>query len=62
MLFRNCKLNVEFPFNASWALPEVVYLANKAYDLRLIQDYLGYRDPKHTAQYIRVASKRFEKL
>src|SRR3984885_8022739 len=24
------------------------YLANKGYDLRLIQDYLGHRDPKHT--------------
>ncbi|WP_299529741.1 tyrosine-type recombinase/integrase [Ulvibacterium sp.] len=38
------------------------YLANNGYDLRLIQDYLGHRDPKHTAQYTRVASKRFEKL
>lgn len=38
------------------------YLANKGYDLRLIQDYLGHRDPKHTAQYTRVASRRFEKL
>jgi type 1 fimbriae regulatory protein FimB len=23
-------------------------LANRGYDLRLIQDYLGHRDPKHT--------------
>jgi integrase len=38
------------------------YLANKGYDLRLIQDYLGHRDPKHTAHYTRVMSKRFEKL
>jgi len=38
------------------------YLANMGYDLRLIQDYLGHRDPKHAAQYTRVASKRFEKL
>lgn len=38
------------------------YLANMGYDLRLIQDYLGHPDPKHTAQYTRVASKRFEKL
>ncbi len=38
------------------------YLANKSYDLRLIQDYLGHRDPKHTAQYTRVVSRRFEKL
>ncbi len=38
------------------------YLANKGYDLRLIQDYLGHRDPKHTAHYTRVASYRFENL
>jgi len=38
------------------------YLANRGYDLRLIQDYLGHRDPKHTAHYIRVASHRFENL
>jgi type 1 fimbriae regulatory protein FimB len=38
------------------------YLANKGYDLRLIQDYLGHRDPKHTARYTRVAAHRFEKL
>lgn len=38
------------------------YLANKGYDLRLIQDYLGHRDPKHTAHYTRVVSSRFERL
>ncbi|MDD9941642.1 MAG: tyrosine-type recombinase/integrase [Myxococcales bacterium] len=38
------------------------YLANQGYDLRLIQDYLGHRDPKHTAHYTRVASIRFEGL
>jgi type 1 fimbriae regulatory protein FimB len=38
------------------------YLANKGYDMRLIQDYLGHRDPKHTAHYTRVASHRFEGL
>src|SRR3954469_8619962 len=27
------------------------YLANQGYDLRLIQDYLGHRDPRHTAHY-----------
>ncbi|MFC3193192.1 tyrosine-type recombinase/integrase [Marinicella sediminis] len=36
------------------------YLANKGYDLRLIQDYLGHRDPKHTVHYTRIAGKRFE--
>ncbi len=38
------------------------YLANQGYDLRLIQDYLGHRDPKHTVRYTRVASVRFEGL
>jgi type 1 fimbriae regulatory protein FimB len=37
-------------------------LANKGYDLRLIQDYLGHRDPKHTVRYTRVAAHRFEDL
>ena len=26
-------------------------LANRGHDLRLIQDYLGHRDPKHTVHY-----------
>jgi Phage integrase family len=38
------------------------YLANRGYDLRLIQDYLGHRDPKHTVLYTRVAGSRFEGL
>jgi site-specific recombinase XerD len=37
-------------------------LANRGYDLRLIQDYLGHRDPKHTVHYTRVAGSRFEGL
>ena len=37
-------------------------LANKGYDLRLIQDYLGHRDPRHTVQYTRTAGRRFEGL
>ena len=36
-----------------------LYLANQGYDLRLIQDYLGHRDPKHTVHYTRVAGVRF---
>ncbi len=35
-------------------------LANRGYDLRLIQDYLGHRDPRHTVHYTRVAGNRFE--
>lgn len=38
------------------------YLANRGHDLRLIQDYLGHRDPKHTVHYTRVAGSRFEHL
>lgn len=36
------------------------YLANEGYDTRLIQDYLGHRDPRHTARYTRTAARRFE--
>lgn len=35
-------------------------LANPGYDLRLIQDYLGHRDPRHTAHYTRTAARRFD--
>ena len=38
------------------------YLANKGYDLRLIQDYLGHRDPRHTVHYTRTAASRFDGL
>jgi len=38
------------------------YLADKGTDLRTTQDYLGHRDPKHTAHYTRVAGHRFEGL
>lgn len=38
------------------------FLANRGYDLRLIQDYLGHRDPKHTVHYTRTAGHRFEGL
>ena len=38
------------------------YLANKGNDLRLIQDYLGHRDPKHTVHYTRIAGSRFDGL
>ena len=35
---------------------------NLSTDLRTMQDYLGHRDPKHTAHYTRVAGHRFEGL
>ena len=37
-------------------------LANKGQDFRLIQDWLGHRDPKHTSRYTRVAARRFERV
>lgn len=35
-------------------------LANKGYDTRLIQDYLGHRNIGHTVIYTKTNSKRFE--
>jgi site-specific recombinase XerD len=37
-------------------------LANQETDIRLMQDLLGHRDPKHTAHYSRTAAARFEGL
>jgi type 1 fimbriae regulatory protein FimB len=37
-------------------------LANKGYDLRFIQDYLGHRDPRHVVHYTRTAACHFEEL
>lgn len=31
-------------------------------NVRAIQDYLGHRDPKHTARYTEISPKRFEEL
>ena len=38
------------------------FLANKGYDTRLIQDYLGHRNINHTVRYTRTAAHRFENL
>lgn len=38
------------------------YLANKGYDTRLIQDYLGHKNIAHTVKYTRTAAARFEGL
>ncbi len=38
------------------------YLANKGYDTRLIQDYLGHKNISHTVRYTRTAASRFEGL
>jgi type 1 fimbriae regulatory protein FimB len=35
-------------------------LADQGTDLRAMHDYLGQRDPKHTAHYTPVAGHRFE--
>ena len=33
-------------------------LAHKSHDLRLIQDYIGHRDPRHTAHEKSAAAKQ----
>lgn len=38
------------------------FLANKGYDTRLIQDYLGHKNITHTVRYTRTAAHRFENL
>ncbi len=38
------------------------YLANRGYDTRLIQDYLGHKNITHTVRYTRTAASRFEDL
>ncbi len=38
------------------------YLANRGYDTRLIQDYLGHKNITHTVRYTRTAASRFENL
>lgn len=38
------------------------FLANKGYDTRLIQDYLGHKNITHTVRYTRTAAHRFEGL
>lgn len=35
------------------------FLANKGYDTRLIQDYLGHKNITHTVRYTRTAASRF---
>jgi len=57
---RRCKLDNVHPHTLRHSCG--FYLANQGYDLRLIQDYLGHRDPKHTVHYTRVAGSRFEGL
>ena len=37
-------------------------LADKGTDLRVMQDYLGHRDPAMTVKYTRIAGKKFEGL
>lgn len=36
------------------------YLANKGYDVRLIQDYLGHKNIQNTVIYTRLSGKQFE--
>lgn len=38
------------------------YLANKGADTRLIQDYMGHKEIKHTVRYTELAPRRFKGL
>lgn len=38
------------------------FLANRGFDTRLIQDYLGHKNIMHTVRYTRTAATRFEGL
>jgi type 1 fimbriae regulatory protein FimB len=38
------------------------YLANRGYDARLVQDYLGHKNIAHTVRYTRTAAARFDGL
>jgi type 1 fimbriae regulatory protein FimB/type 1 fimbriae regulatory protein FimE len=37
-------------------------LANRGTEQRVLQDWLGHRDPKHTSYYTRIAARRFDGL
>jgi type 1 fimbriae regulatory protein FimB len=64
-LFREIGRRAKLPFDV---YPHMLrhstgyYLANKGYDTRLIQDYLGHRNIRHTQVYTRTAAVRFEGL
>ena len=47
---------------AGLSLARTRHAAGLVVRLRTMQDYLGHRDPKHTAHYTRVARHRFEGL
>ena len=38
------------------------YLANKGYDTRMIQAWLGHRNIQHTVRYTQLAAGRFEAI
>jgi integrase len=38
------------------------YLANKGYDTRMIQSWLGHRNIQHTVRYTQLAANRFESI
>jgi hypothetical protein len=46
----------------SCVIPVASIFANRGHNLRLIQDYLDRRNPKHTVQYTRTAGSRFDGL
>lgn len=64
-LVRESGLRAKLPFGVN---PHMLrhstgfYLANKGFDTRLVQDYLGHKNIGHTVKYTRTAAARFEGL
>jgi site-specific recombinase XerD len=38
------------------------YMAERGYELRLIQSYLGHREVRHTTRYVQISPRRFDGL
>ncbi|MBL4559893.1 MAG: tyrosine-type recombinase/integrase [Labilibaculum sp.] len=38
------------------------YMVNKGADLRIMQDYLGHRDPKHAVICTQISGSRFKSI
>lgn len=47
-------------FEASGLAMACYTLSNRGHDFRLLQDFMGHRDPRHTTRYTRTVSRRFE--
>jgi integrase len=58
-----CDPALPLPFHAHMLRHSCGYwLANKGYDTRLIQDWLGHRNIEHTVRYTRLNPARFKEI